>query len=162
MREYHLDGLKIDSLKNLFIEFANMVHGRTDLGKQYGQEGYFGNNIESFDDCLFGGFGLENPCRIIWQSSEKSRFFLGHKAYLDYCDSAIKNKDYIDEDGLKYLMKDRELAAAGKGQTVFSLLVDSIKSVDERSNGRNRIELVLKWTFRRYYVDNWKEMNIES
>lgn len=144
MKEYILDGLKINSLDEFYIEFANMVHGRSDLGKNFGEPGYFGKNFHAFDDCMFGGFGLANPCRIIWTNSVRSRKILGHSCYYKYCDDAINNKDYLDEDGLEYLKEDRDLAAQSKGQTMFDALTDAIKTVEERSDGRNKIELILK------------------
>lgn len=142
MKEYTLNGLNINTLEDFFEEFANMVHGETSLGKNFGEPGYFGKSIESFDDCLFGGFGLENPCKITWKNSEHSKKMLGHEVYAKWCREQITKKEYLDEDGFKYLVDEERKALEGKGETMFDTLVDMISSVDSRSNSANIVNLV--------------------
>ncbi|NRY59256.1 barstar family protein [Clostridium beijerinckii] len=53
---YVLEGKNIYDLDSFFNEFAKAVNA---------PNGYFGRDLMQFDDCLFGGFGLEAPCEII-------------------------------------------------------------------------------------------------
>lgn len=142
MKEYTLNGLKINSLEDFFEEFANMVHEDPNLGRNFGEPGYFGKSVQSFDDCLFGGFGLENPCKIIWKDSKHSRKMLGHEVYAKWCREQITKKEYLDNDGLKHLIDEEKRALSGRGDTMFSILVDIIISVETRSNGENIVKLV--------------------
>lgn len=119
-----------------------MVHGISNPGKKIVEPAYFGTSLQSFDDCLFGGFGLQNPCRIIWENIEYSRENLGFIVYADWCRSQISNKEFLDQEGLDYLMSEEKKARAGKGSTMFEILVDMIKSVESRSNGECIIHLV--------------------
>ena len=142
MKEYILDGLKINSLDEFFIEFANMVHEDPNLGKNFGEPGYFGKSVQSFDDCLFGEFGLENPCKITWKDSDYSSKMLGYEVYAKWCREQITKKEYLDDDGLKHLIDEEQKALSGNGDTMFSILADMISSVESRSDGKNIVKLV--------------------
>ena len=142
MKEYTLNGLKVNSLEDFFEEFGYMVHESSIFGKNYGDLGYFGKSIQSFDDCLFGGFGLENPCKIRWKDSSYSRKMLGHDVYAKWCREQINKKEYLDDDGLNHLIDEEKKALSGQGDTMFSILVDMINSVAGRSNGEIIIKLV--------------------
>lgn len=62
-------GDKIDSLDAFLREFGEAVNG---------PGGYFGAGLDAFDDCLYGGFGIEAPFRIRWENSAASRRALDH------------------------------------------------------------------------------------
>ncbi|WP_051621022.1 barstar family protein [Paenibacillus sp. UNC451MF] len=83
---YTLNGDKIWSLESLFKEFAIAVNAPNN---------YFGTNLTQFDDCLFGGFGLEAPCVIIWENHEISKQHLDSKKLLEYCSEIRQNVEMI-------------------------------------------------------------------
>ena len=135
MKQYILNGKKFNDLDGFFVEFGKMVNG---------DGGYFGRNLDAFDDCLFGGFGMENPCVIIWQNCSVSKMRLGHDILLNWCQERIHKKEYLDEDGLKYLTARQEDAKNLVGPTMFDVIVEGIKSVEQRSSGNIKIELQIK------------------
>lgn len=58
-----LDGSVVDSELGFYCAFGEAVNG---------PGGYFGANLQAFDDCLFGGFGLDAPYTIVWKNSSAS------------------------------------------------------------------------------------------
>jgi|LauGreDrversion4_2_1035121.scaffolds.fasta_scaffold77997_3 RNAse (barnase) inhibitor barstar len=132
MKQYIFDGSSFKDLDGFFVEFGKMVNG---------DGGYFGRTLDSFDDCLFGGFGMENPCVIIWQNCSFSKMRLGHDILFNWCKERIQKKEYLDEDGLNYLTSRQEEAKNLVGPTMFDVIVEGIKSVEQRSSGKIKIEL---------------------
>jgi len=61
---YTLDGSDIEDLTTFLCAIGEAING---------PGGYFGACFQSFDDCLFGGFGLEAPCTFVWNHSSLSR-----------------------------------------------------------------------------------------
>ena len=131
---YELDGDKIKSLEDFFAVFGEMVNGKG---------GYFGKNMDSFDDCLFGGYGLDEQVEIEWKNHKVSSAHLGYQALVDWCEAQIRNGDYLDKEGLAYLEKTLDEARKKSGDTMFDILVGTIESVNERSDGRRNIKLTL-------------------
>ena len=68
MRTYQVDGSSVTDVVSLCSAFAQAVDA---------PKGYFGRDLQSFDDCLFGGFGLVAPCEIVWEHSAVARQQLG-------------------------------------------------------------------------------------
>ncbi len=138
MNTYILNGRNINSLETLYTEFARSVQA---------PDGYFGKCFQSFDDCLFGGFGLESPCEIIWNDSEISKQAMDCKALENYCSEVIKNSPFLSEEGFE---EGKEwayttLSAAKSGnRTLFDEVVETINSVPERATWEHKIELLLK------------------
>ncbi len=62
MKQYFIEGKNIQDIQSMCNAFAKAVNAAN---------GYFGNSLQSFDDCLFGGFGLEAPCEIMWRDSNE-------------------------------------------------------------------------------------------
>lgn len=91
MNKYFLRGENITSVESLCQEFAAAVEA---------PEGYFGKCLQSFDDCLFGGFGLDTPCKVIWKSSGISKKSLNSHALEAYCSSLLENSPHIDNKDL--------------------------------------------------------------
>ena len=52
----------------------------------------------------------------------------------------IKSGDYLDEEGLAYLEKTLDEARNKSGDTMFDILVETMESVSERSDGRRNIK----------------------
>ncbi|MEO1174380.1 MAG: barstar family protein [Myxococcota bacterium] len=62
--EVVIDGTQVVDLLTMYCAFGEAING---------PGGYFGRNLDAFDDCLFGGFGLKAPCVIVWKDSAVSR-----------------------------------------------------------------------------------------
>ena len=106
-----------------------------------GPGGYFGSSLQSFDDCLFGGYGLETPCEIRWVDSDASRISLGAECLASWARERLDQREYLDEEGRRWLVDTIQQAEAGT-RTMFEEIVDGIRSVEER--GGQRIDLVLE------------------
>jgi RNAse (barnase) inhibitor barstar len=134
---YVFPGEKVTDLESFFQVFGEMVNG---------PGGYFGKTLSGFDDCLFGRFGLEEPCRIIWQHADISRNALDHACLAAWARSEIETKRYLDEDGLEWLRTTLDESQQGIGPTMFDILVDTINSVGERAGFSKtwKYELVLE------------------
>lgn len=103
----------------------------------------FGKDFQSFDDCLFGGLGLESPCEVIWRDHRKSRAALNCEAMAAWCRKglAAPTQAGMDEGGRWF----REaLAKAEAGEySLFDFIVETINSVEERSGGDVQLKLTL-------------------
>ncbi|MBF0313256.1 MAG: barstar family protein [Oligoflexia bacterium] len=135
MKKYILNGKKIKNLNEFFQEFSKMINS---------ESSYFGKDMDSFDDCFFGGYGITIPCVIIWKNSAVSKKNLGYEALVKWCQEQLDKSNYLDENGLNYLMQQRENAKNNFGVTLFDEIVSRILSVKSRSNGKINIELILE------------------
>ncbi|AQS06650.1 barstar family protein [Clostridium beijerinckii] len=127
---YIINGKNIVDLKSLFSEFARVVNA---------PGGYFGKCLQSFDDCLFGGFGLEAPCEIIWINSDFSRDYLNDKMLEEYYEDILRKNKILTEEGKKYVIETIDSAKKGK-KSMFDEVIRLIESVTERA------ELIDNWT----------------
>ena len=109
----------------MYAEFARAVQA---------PNGYFGRVLSGFDDCLFGGYGLECPAVLRWEHSGESRRHLDSAALV----AAIPRQKpfFQDRDALR-------LAELGE-LTLFEYVVDLISSVPKRSLHDLRLELELE------------------
>ncbi|MFE2341247.1 barstar family protein [Streptomyces sp. NPDC059431] len=110
---YELDGERIRTLEDFWLVIGEAVNG---------PGGYFGGNLDAFNDCLRGGFGTpdDGDFRIVWRRHEVSRRMLGHPETARQLEKVLgrchpTNRTRVGED----------LAAArrGEGATVFDWLV---------------------------------------
>lgn len=133
---YTIDGENILDLKSLFSEFARVVNA---------PDGYFGKCLQSFDDCLFGGFGLEAPCEIIWINSDFSRHYLNDKMLEKYYTDILRKNKFFTKEGRKYIIETIDIAKKGK-KSMFDEITSIIESVTERAALMDNwtIDLVLK------------------
>lgn len=136
---YVIDGKNIVDFDSLFKEFARAVNA---------PNGYFGRCLQSFDDCLFGGFGLEAPCKIVWKNSSISRQYLDsimlEKYYEEiYRKEILEDGSYITEEGKEYVIKTIESAKKGE-KNMFDEVVEFIMSITERAWDGWSIELILE------------------
>lgn len=115
MRHYYVDGRLIVSERSLYEEFARAVQA---------SGGYFGRRLCGFDDCLFGGFGLESPAVVHWEHADESRHALNSDALV----AALMQQTppFRHETAL-------QLAVVGR-LSLFEHVVDLISSVSARSN----------------------------
>jgi RNAse (barnase) inhibitor barstar len=130
--EVTIDGNDFDDLTGFFCAIGEAVNG---------PGGYFGATLQGFDDCLFGGFGLEAPCTITWLHSKRSRATLGPRALARQCAESIAAID-TDPDaqafaaGRAALVEMLALAERGE-RTLFDEIVTLIESVPDRQRGRS-------------------------
>ena len=127
-----VNGVVVDNLLGFFCTIGEAVNG---------PGGYFGLRMEAFDDCLFGGFGLESPYTIVWRHSQISSQVLDSQALLDYVKSDCGNVEDASEEGLEWLRETTDAAFAGT-LTLFDELVERIQSVSRR--GRVQATLILR------------------
>ncbi|MDX3243098.1 barstar family protein [Streptomyces sp. ME18-1-4] len=78
---YVLDGANIDDLASFYCGIGEAMNG---------PGGYYGSNLASLDDCLFGGHGPAAPFRLVWQNSVVAMNSLGALP------THIKNKTVMD------------------------------------------------------------------
>ncbi|WP_027625971.1 barstar family protein [Clostridium lundense] len=154
---YIFEGKNVYDLNSFFSEFAKMVNA---------PNGYFGRDLQSFDDCLFGGFGLEAPCKIIWKDSNISKQRLNSEIIREYyeenrkfyekelaneidelCKHSVNPDDYdpFAESGIKYSIEMIEKAKRGE-ITMFDEIVSTIQSVTRRATFNKSwvIDLILE------------------
>jgi RNAse (barnase) inhibitor barstar len=88
---------------------------------------HMGRNLNAFNDVLRGGFGIheyEEPVRLIWLHSDKSRKNLEWQETVKYCSAKLKTCHPSNFESVK---KDLALAERHIGKTLFELIVDIIK-----------------------------------
>ncbi|MFI5984508.1 barstar family protein [Streptomyces sp. NPDC051555] len=109
-----LDGRRIGNLEDFWREVGEAVNG---------PEGYFGRNLDAFNDCLRGDYGTpdDRDFHFEWYDHELSRERLGHAETARQLELRLTrchptNRERVAE----------ELAAArrGEGPTVFDWLTE--------------------------------------
>lgn len=134
-RRYVVDGAMVRDLKSMCEAFALAVAA---------PRGYFGFDLQSFDDCLFGGFGLEAPCVIVWRNASASRVALDGRALARACEDALTRRQFLDDEGGRWLYQAMEDGLAGR-RTLFDEVVGMITSVTARAAPKGwSVELVLQ------------------
>ncbi|WP_444995546.1 barstar family protein [Aliikangiella sp. IMCC44359] len=125
-------------MQSLCDEFASAVNA---------PDGYFGDNFQSFDDCLFGGFGLESPCNIIWKYSADSKKYLGCKMLEAYCEDILDNNPDIHgpdfKEGKAWCLDTLKKVKLGE-RDFYDEVIDTINSVSERAGFEHKVELILE------------------
>jgi RNAse (barnase) inhibitor barstar len=126
-RVFTIDGADIVDFSSFLCAIGEAVNG---------PGGYFGRNWDAFDDCLFGGFGLEAPCKIVWKNAVLSRQRLGAAALARRCEEGLERiaeeeQPELFEEGRAWCVETLELARRGE-RTLFDELIDTIESVPAR------------------------------
>ena len=84
--------------------------------------------LDGFDDILYGGFGVfENneKLEIIWKESQKSKEDLGFDLTKEFYENKIRQGKPFN---VKLIQEKLDELIAGKGQTLFDILVEIIES----------------------------------
>jgi len=138
MNNYIIDGRNIKDTQSLCDEFASAVNA---------PDGYFGKSFQSFDDCLFGGFGLEAPCKIVWKYSADSKKQLDCQMLEDFCEDILESNPDIHEpdfeEGNVWCLDTLKKARSGE-RDFYDEVVGTINSVTERAGFDHRVELILE------------------
>ena len=99
-------------------------------------EADFSHDFIGFEDVLMGGFGIhdfEEPLKIVWKNSEKSRKELNYKATVAYLEELLDSKNGKSTE----LEKDLKKAKKNEGLTLFDMICDI-------ANDLENVELLLK------------------
>jgi RNAse (barnase) inhibitor barstar len=91
---------------------------------------HIGRNLNAFNDVLRGGFGIhdyEEPVRLLWLHSDKSRVDLGWKETVKYILAKLTTCHPSNVESVK---SDLVLAQSHKGKTLFELIIDIIERHD--------------------------------
>jgi RNAse (barnase) inhibitor barstar len=118
-----IDGDKISSLSTFYDEIESKL--TKDLGWTMGR------NLDAFNDVLRGGFGVheyEEPIKLIWNNSNKSKLGLGWDETIKYVTAKLKN---CHSSNIQFVKDALELAQQHKGQTLFELITDIIKTHEQ-------------------------------
>jgi RNAse (barnase) inhibitor barstar len=115
-----LNGSKISSLDTFYDEVESKL--TKDL------DGETGRNLDAFNDVLRGGFGVyeyEEPIKLIWKNSNESQQKLGWDETVKYISAKLKT---CHPTNIQSVKDDLDLAQQHKGQTLFELIVDIIRT----------------------------------
>jgi RNAse (barnase) inhibitor barstar len=88
---------------------------------------HIGRNLDAFSDVLGGGFGIhdyEEPIRLVWLHSVKSRKDLGWNETVKYLSAKLTTCHSSNAESVK---KDLSLAKTHAGKPLFELILDIIK-----------------------------------
>lgn len=109
---YGIDGRRIWSLEDFWLAMGEAVNG---------PGGYFGRNLNAFNDCLRGGFGTpeDDDYIIEWHHHEQSRAALGHPETVRQLELRLAHCHPSHRPAVR---ADLEAARAGHGPTVFDWL----------------------------------------
>ncbi len=111
---YAVDGSRIGSLEDFWLVMGEAVNG---------PGGYFGRNLDAFNDCLRGGFGTPEDDDFIveWHRHGHSRAALGYPETVRQLELRLA---HCHPSNRTHVQADLEAARAGQGPTVFDWLVE--------------------------------------
>lgn len=133
MRRYVISGEHITDVPSLCRAVERAVGG---------VEGSWGTGLQCFDDRLFGGYGMEHPCELIWERSDISRRALDAQALAAWAERLLAVGAYLDDSGREWLEQARADGQAGS-RALFDEIVEMIQSVETRSGGVCSLRLEL-------------------
>jgi len=138
-RSVTVDGRLVDDLLAFWCAIGEAVNG---------PGGYFGRSLPGFDDCLFGGFGLELPYTIVWEHADSSRRALGSDVLLAWLadeegdEGLVPMSERTPEEVARHAAT-KEASRRGE-HTMFDLIVEAIESVSARARRPGAASLVLR------------------
>lgn len=114
-----INGGHFSSLSGFYEEASDVLMKDTDWKV---------GTLDGFDDILYGGFGVfenKEEIEIIWKESEKSREDLGFNTTKEFYDNKIRQGKPFNIELIQQKLDD---LMAGKGQTLFEILIEIIQS----------------------------------
>jgi len=123
---YVIDGGRVGSLEDFWRVMGEAVNG---------PGGYFGQNLDAFNDCLRGGFGTPDDDDFVveWRDHELSQ---GNLGYLETVRQLELRLGRCHPSNSPSVRADLQAARAGHGPTVFDWLVEIF---EEQIPGRLRL-----------------------
>ena len=129
-----IDGDRFDDLSG----FYDAISGILSPGV------YWGHNLSALDDVLRGGFGTpEGGFVLRWRQASRSRDRLGYPETIRYLEQKLTRCHPTNR---ALVRQDIEEARAGRGQTIFDVLVGILR--DHGPGGgeaEDGVELVLEY-----------------
>ncbi len=114
-----INGGHFSSLPGFYEEISSVLMKDTDWKV---------GTLDGFDDILYGGFGVienQEEVEILWKESEKSKEDLGFKATQEFYENKIRQGKPFNIELIQQKLND---LVEGKGQTLFDILEEIIKS----------------------------------
>ena len=130
--ELVIDGSRVWSLESFWDEVSrSLIPG-----------GWWGRNLDAFNDILRGGFGSpEGGFVLRWSESETSRAFLGYPETIRQLEIRADN---CHPDNIFRVAAQLEDAKQGRGPTVFDWIVEIIREHGEAGDEpKSNVRLVL-------------------
>ncbi|MGW1055914.1 barstar family protein [Streptomyces sp. NPDC002521] len=123
---YVLDGTQIKTLEDFWRVIGEAVNG---------PGGYFGRNLDSFADCLSGGFGTPDDGDFVveWREHQVSREHLGHPETARQLEIRLSR---CHPDNRPQVSAELTEARGGRGATVFDWLTEIF---EDRAPGALRL-----------------------
>jgi RNAse (barnase) inhibitor barstar len=123
MTVYRIPGEQIDSLEAFYRVIGQVINGDKVI---VGEVGYFGRNLDAFNDCLRGGMGTPpvGEYRIKWLQSSQSREALGYPETVRQLELKLEK---CDPTWRQTVLQELQSARQGVGPTVFDWLVKIIR-----------------------------------
>ncbi len=111
---YMIDGRQVGSLEDFYRVIGEAVNG---------PGGYFGSNLDAFDDCLHGGYGTpdDGDFAVEWRDHEVSRINLGYEETVRQLELRLAECHPLSR---PHVQAELDAARAGQGPTVFDWLVE--------------------------------------
>ncbi|MFD5510651.1 barstar family protein [Streptomyces sp. NPDC127051] len=118
MTTYVLDGGRIGTLDDFWTLMGEAVNG---------SGGYFGRNLDSFVDCLRGGFGTPDDGGFVieWRDHEPSRRALGHPETARHLEGVLARCHPTNR---ARVAEELAQARSGRGPTLFGILTEIIEN----------------------------------
>ncbi|MEV7235709.1 barstar family protein [Streptomyces sp. NPDC051020] len=115
---YVIDGSEVTGLERFWQVIGEAVNG---------PGGYFGRNFDAFADCLSGGMGTPDDGDFVfeWRDHALSAQALGHEETARYLRQSLSRVHPTNRPAVQRRLDD---ALAGRGPTLFDLLVDALTS----------------------------------
>ncbi|MFF4100480.1 barstar family protein [Streptomyces sp. NPDC001903] len=123
---YVLDGSRIGTLDDFWTLMGEAVNG---------PGGCFGRNLDSFVDCLRGGFGTpdDGGFTVEWRDHEVSRRTLGHPETARRLEGVLERCHPTNR---ARVAEELAQARSGRGPTLFDILT---KIIEEGAPGTLRL-----------------------
>lgn len=117
--QFEIDGRLIHSLEDFFRVIGEAVSGTG---------GYFGENLDALDSCLFGGYRAEPPCEFIWMHHDESRESLGYQETIKQLEIRLTK---CHPSNRVNVATDLDCARRGVGKTAFDWIVGIFQDAEE-------------------------------
>jgi RNAse (barnase) inhibitor barstar len=118
---YVIDGAKVTTLETLWDIIGSAVNG---------PRGYFGSGLDSFNDCLRGGFGTPDDDDFVfeWRNHENSSRNLGYAETVRQLEIRLQRCHPANRSAVAAELR---AVQTGTGPTVFDWLVDILTEHDK-------------------------------
>ena len=110
--------------------FSNRAEFYDEIEKVFtkGLDWKIGRNLNALNDILRGGFGVtayEEPFKLIWKHSEKSKTDLGYPQTIAYLEELLES---CHPSNRELVQQELDFALRQQGRTFFERVLDMIKN----------------------------------